>query len=198
MLVRLRKSTCSVLQRGHIYDQVAFHSELNSFLNLPSVSVACLPWEISKSNRLLISPYLFSTSVENWLSRGVWHRAVLEEEGGEGGVIHCWSKACLNVHLQFCQERSLKRESLFHLSFMCVIWKMLLQLRSSSANYPQCLQRPQLQLAEVPEEGWPGMLQGSMHYFNLLAFCIKPQKHCHWQLIWCKFLPCLLGFSFRQ
>lgn len=134
-------------ERSHKWP-VAFHSELNTVLNLPSVPVALLPREISKSNRLLISPYLFSISVENWLSRGVWHRELLEEGGG--GVIHCWNKACLNFYLQSWQERSLKRESVFHLIFMCVIWKMLLQLWSSLANYLKHLQRLQLQMAKLP------------------------------------------------
>lgn len=121
-----RNSTCSVSQKGPIYDQVAFHSALNTVLNLPSTSVTSLQWEISKSNRLLISPHLFSISVENWLSRGVWHREVLEEGEGGGVILHCWRKTCLNFHLQFWQERTLKSVSLFHLIFMCATWKMLL------------------------------------------------------------------------
>lgn len=164
-----RNSICSVLQKGHIYDQVAFHSELITVLNLPSASVASLQWEISKSNRLLISPHLFSISVENWLSRGVWHRQVLEEGGG-AGVIHCWSKACLNFHLQFWQERTLKNVSVFHLIFMCAIWKMLVssmwcaqQMWSSSANYLKRLQSS--------SPSWLRCQEESRSSQRVLAFC---------------------------
>lgn len=202
-----RKSLALVFfQKGHIYDQVAFHSNLNAVLNLPHVgtewmSVASLPQDISRSNILLISPHLFSVIVENWLSRGrLRQRSV---------IIRRRSHTLLEQALPEFPPLILASPVLwrayqyFTFIFMCVIWKMLFQLWSISANCLKCLHRLQPWLVEMPGirlSYWRSacILHGTVHYFNLLAFCIKPQKHCHWQLIWCKFLSCLLGFLFRQ
>lgn len=188
-------------QKGHLDDQVAFHSYLNAILNLPHagtewVSVASVSREISKSNRLLISPHLFSVTVGNWLSRGGLrqHRSVTIRKRRRS---HPLLEEALPEFSPLILARLWRAHQYFTSIFMCVIQKMLFQLWSVSANCLTSSMVPAL-------AGWGAWNTGVLPkecscfacYFNLLlAFCINPQKHCHWQLISCKFMSCLLGFS---
>lgn len=168
------------------------------------MSLSSLLWEISKSNRLLISPHLSSIIVENWFSRGgLRQKSVMIRRRRS----HPLLKQPLPEFPPLILARPVLQRAHEYFTFilMCVIGKMLFQLWSISANCLKCLHRFQHLLVEVPEtrlsySRTACMLQGTVHYLNLLlAFCEKKtQKHCHWQLIWCKFLSCLLGFLFRQ
>lgn len=108
--------------------QVAFHSSLNTVLNLThvnteQVSVGSLPWEISKSNRLLISPHLFSVTVENWLSRGGLRQRRLI-------IGRRRSHALLEQVLPEFPPVLWREHQHFTFILMCTIWKMLFQLWS--------------------------------------------------------------------
>lgn len=142
-------------QKGHIYDQIEFHSNLNTVLDLPLagtewMSVASLPWDISKSKRLLISPHLFSVIVENWLSRGgLRQRSVIIRRRRRN---HSLLEQVLPEFPPLTLARPVlwRAHQYFTFIFMCVIWRMLFHLWSISANCLKCLHRLQPQLAEVP------------------------------------------------
>lgn len=167
------------------------------------LSVASLPWEISKSSRLLISSHLFSIIVENWLNReDLRQRSVIIRSKRS----HPLLEQALSEFLPLILARPVlwRAHHYFTFIFICMSWKMLFQQWSISASCLKCLHRLQPQLVEVSRTRLSYsrsacVLQGTVHYLKLLiVFCVKPQKHCHWQLIWCKFLSCLLGFLFRQ
>lgn len=174
-------------QKGHIYIYIWWssisleHERCHPFVSVGAQgteSVTSQLWVISKSNSLLISFHLLSIILENWLT---------------GGELRCRSITirshplpeqfnCVNSYLSFWRDPPTEDHINISPLFLCDMKDAV------SVRCVKHLYRFQ-PIAEVPgtRQSYArsaSMLQESLNYFNLLlAYCIKPQKFCHWQLI---------------
>lgn len=187
------KNTClAFFQRGHIHIYICIwwgsisleNERCHPFVSAGkqgTESVTSLPWVISKSNSLLISFHLLSIILENWLM---------------GGELRCRSIIIrshplpeqalpMNSYLSIWQDPPTEDHINISPLFLCGMKDAI------SVRCVKCLYRLQ-PITEVPGTRQSygrsaSVLQESLNYFNLLlAYCIKPQKFCHWQLILCK------------